>query len=70
MLSTEYNPIAAVADYVAGQVARQPASHTDALRAIAATLTRPGILSFDSALTRLMEIQAIANAALEQDAGR
>lgn len=43
-----------------------PAPHTEALRAIASTLARPGVLDLNSALTRLIEVKAIALDALQQ----
>lgn len=43
-----------------------PAPHTEALRVIAHIITRPGILNLDSALTRLIEVKAVALDALQQ----
>lgn len=65
-MSAPFTPIDAVADYIVGQVARRPAPHTDALQTIASIVTRPGVLDFDSALTRLIEVKAIALDALQQ----
>lgn len=41
-------------------------AHTAALRVIAHIIARPGVLDFDSAITRLIEVKAIALDALQQ----
>ena len=46
--------------------AADSAPHTAALRLIAHIIARPGVLDFNSAITRLTEIKAIALDALQQ----
>lgn len=55
-----------MADTATTTPAADSAPHTAALRVIAHIITRPGVLDFDGALTRLIEVKAIALDALQQ----